>query len=929
MGRDEEMAGMAAQLPVNGPVFLTVEGEPGIGKSRLLGAFAQLAADRGRTVLLGRSTQFERSLPFGVWLDATDDNNRLAGLHRLFTNGIEDVSASALERHRLHRAVRAALAEAASPDGLLLLFDDAHWADEASVEVFDYLIRHAPPGPVLIGMAARTGRFPPRLIRSLTEADAPVHQVSLGPLSVVEVDAWLTGDASPGRRRRLHAASGGNPLFLGMLAALPDVPEPDALTPAPFGPPASSAGPGMPGRGVLTAALDRLIADELRGLAEMPQRIAHAAAVAGDATDPALVAAIAELPDSTTEAALDVLAEAAVLAADERGLSFRHPLIRAAAYHAAGPGWRTGAHRRAAEHLRTRDAAPARRAAHLEHAVRAGDLDGAQLLTVAGKQALATAPATAIRWLGAALRALPFRPEFAATRDDLRLALCEALAVSGRTEQSRTLLHELLSTAGPGRRTAVVVLLADAERTLGNLSEAGAILIAELPRAGAAGRAELLLELASTELHDGRLAACAAHATEALRVCDPPARPGIPAVAVTLLAVCALYRCDFVLGHRLLDRAAHLVDALSDPQLSDDLAVVVPLAWGEFLLDRHTTAIRRLDRGLRVARRFGRHHAIPMNYAIRAAIRIRLGEVGQAIADATDATEIAQYVGGAETRAFLRGVRARPLLWRDGPQAVTAAVAEALSGPPLRALWWRTMLDHGLAEILLSIGEAEQCRQLLRSRVPADPSGLGPNVISTYAMRAQAEAICGDLAAAAEWYERAATLSRAGAPPAQSGCVARAGAVLATARGEHAAAVGHATQAVERFRVAAIPIGEAFAQLVLAQARTGGGDLRGAKLALGAARELFDACGAPWLASMVSREQRRAGAQTIRSGAGQLSAREREIAELVAQGMTNQQVADQLFLSPRTVETHLSRVFQKLKVATRTALARRFTEPAG
>ena len=926
IGRDDERAGLGELLAsANGPAFLTVTGDPGIGKSRLLDAFAEVAAGLGVPAVIGRATQFERSLPFGVWFDALDRGERrpdLAGPMAALRNVLEAVEHAALagvERHRVHREVRDLLARAAGSTGLLLLFDDVHWADEASVEVIDYLARHPPDGPVVIGLAGRTGRLPHRLAHTLDSAPVPPRRFDLGPLSAAEVDAWLAGEpGGPGEPSRLHRqrlfrASGGNPLFLSILTALPRTADGlETLGASPNG------------------ALDRIIAAELEVLDPVRRRIAQAAAVAGDGNDQRLIAAVAEIDLATTRAALDDLVTLDVLRAEPDGLAFGHPLIRAAAYRSAGPAWRAAAHRRASDHLRGRNAALVHCAAHLEHAVQPGDLDSARLLAAAGNETLATAPTTAIRWLRAALTAVPVGAGLEPFRTDLRLSLAKALGVSGRLEESRAALHDLLrsGSATPGAHRLIVKLLATAERSLGNLPEARAIVVGELAHATEpTARAELLVELATTELHDGLLADCAGHAHEALRLTDRGTRKGIAAVAVTLQAVSALYHCDFPYGHRLLDRAGHLVDGLTDPELSEDLEVVVPLAWGEFLLDRHDDALRRLDRGLRVARRFGRHHVVPMNYAIRAAIRIRLGQVPEAIDDATDATEVARHVGGAETQAFLRSVLARPLLWRSGPDAAMATVRQALAAAPLRSLWWRTMADHNLAEVLLSIGDAEACRALLAARVPADPVGLGPNAISTYAMRAQAEAVCGNLAAATEWYDRAAALAD-GAPPAQSGCVARARAILAQARGDHRESVRAAHEAVEHFHRAAIPIGEGFARLVLADTAAGLGDVAASRSALGGARDLFTACGAPWLAQLVGREQRRLGARLRRGPAAgeRLSDREREIAGLVAQGLTNRQVAERLSLSPRTVETHLARVFQRLGVTTRTALVRRISD---
>ncbi|GLW08188.1 hypothetical protein Misp01_33180 [Microtetraspora sp. NBRC 13810] len=996
IGRDAELAALGSLLADPAPSFVLVTGEPGIGKTRLLAAFAALASGAGVPAMTGRGLQFQDSVPFGMWLDAAtggEQDTRLAepSGRLLSVLSIEPAGgqiADGVERHRLHRQVRALLADAAEPGGLVLLFDDVHWADDASVEVLDFLARRPCTTPVVVVLACRTGRVPTVLERSFAAAADPPLRMALGPLAAADVDTWLSAEPSRWRRERLRRASGGNPLFLEILSDLPDTvaaeiadgPDGDALaTTAPSPPTASEpsthanggpavhadtgpnthvnggsginansgpnthadSGPGIHadsgpsthadgGSGIHTdggpgvrAALGRLIFAQLGELDAGQRLIAQAAAVAGDGHDARLVAAVSEADAGMVERALDDLVGLDVLRPGDGGLAFRHPLVRAAAYRLAGPAWRAGAHRRAAAYLRSRGAPLVRCAAHMEHAVEVGDLDGAELLAAAGHATLATAPTTAARWLRAALAALPALPGLEAFRTGLRLALAKALGVSGRLAESRELLHEMLRSDGPHRST-VAELLATMNRSLGLLAEARAVIVAELA-AGPASRAELLLELAVTDLLDGRWHEGEGHAVQALA--STGGRPGLSAAAFTLRAVSRIHQCAFADGVRLLDRAALLTDALTDRELCEDLTLIAPLAWAEFLLDRHPAALGHLERGLRIARRHGRHNDVPLMYAVRTAVNVRTGKVADALADSADAEEMARHLGSLELLAFVRAVGARPLLWAAGPDPAMPSVEEALAGDGLRSAWWRIVVNHDVAEVLLSVDRGADCRELLASRVPADPAGLGPYAVSTYAMRSQIEVSHGDLRAAAEWYERAAGLA-AHAPPAQYGCVARAAALIARAEGDHPAAAHRAREAVDVFRTVGLAVGEGFARMLLAEIESTLGDARGARRELGLARELFTGCGAPWLAGLVAREQRRTGARQIRRrpAAEPLSGREREIAELVAQGMTNRQIADRLYLSPRTVETHLARAYQRLGVHTRAALARLLSE---
>ncbi|GAB2628459.1 hypothetical protein GCM10027168_70270 [Streptomyces capparidis] len=946
-GRRTELTALRRLTAAGGTAFAVVTGEPGIGKSRLLSACAALAERAGAApVLCGRATEPEHSVPWALVLDAladADAHPELAahaeGLRAALTaagDGTPDgAPVLGTERHRTHRRVRAALERAAAHRGLVLLLDDVHWADTASVELIDYLVRH-PPRAVAVVLAARSGRLPAALARSLATCTAPVTRLPLRPLSPDDADALLPG-RPPAYRRRLYEISRGNPLYLEILDQLPE------RTVGRL----QATGHTLSRDGQDTG-LDTLIARELDSLPPAARATAQAASVADDPLDAALVAAVAELPEAEVRAALDELVVRDVLRVTDGDLTFRHPLVRAAAYRLAGPAWRAAAHRRAARELARRGAPLSHRAEHMRHGVRPGDAEGAELLAAAARESLETAPATAVRWLRAALHALPGPAaphgadhpgdHGAEHRAELRMALAKALTVSGRLEEARAILHELVTGPTPHRHHALE-WLASAERALGRLAEARALLSGELARTtddSTQARAALLVELAATDMLRGEWHSGAEQATAALRLArraGPGTRAGIAVVATTLLALAELYRCRFDRGRALLAEARRGADALTDVQLRDDVGLVAPLAWGEFLVDEHTDALRHVERGLRVARRYGRSHVVPQLCVVRSVVHASLGQTPQALADAEDGEEIARHFGSAELRTFVLAVKSRPLLWQEGPGAavplMSALAGEAQDGPGLRSVWWRNIADHSLAEVHFFLGDPRACRDLLAGRLTADPVGLGPHAPSVYALRSQAEAACGDVAGGWQWWERAAAVAANGAPRAQAGSVARAEAALHLAEGHLTRAREAAFTALDHFRAAELPVGEGFTRTLAAGILMRAGDPAAAREQLGLAKDLFTACGSPWLTTWVGLEQRRLSARLPRTGGqDRLSAREREIAELVAQGLTTPQIAARLFLSPRTVETHLSRIFGKLGVAGRAALARRVAEGA-
>jgi DNA-binding NarL/FixJ family response regulator len=144
------------------------------------------------------------------------------------------------------------------------------------------------------------------------------------------------------------------------------------------------------------------------------------------------------------------------------------------------------------------------------------------------------------------------------------------------------------------------------------------------------------------------------------------------------------------------------------------------------------------------------------------------------------------------------------------------------------------------------------------------------------------------------------------------------------------AALRWATAAAASFRAGGEPVGAGRAHLLAGMAHGARREIGSARAQFARARALFDGCGAGLFLQQVAREERRMNARQPRATAGSpnLTSREREIATLVAIGLTNRQIASRLYLSPRTVEAHLSRLFTKLNVTTRTAAAHRWSAAA-
>ncbi|GAB3137401.1 LuxR family transcriptional regulator [Micromonospora sonneratiae] len=884
---------------------VVVDGDAGIGKTRLLTEYAHRARRRRTRVLAGRATEFEREVPYGLFLDvlgaATDPG---IGPLATLTTCVEIASRGPVDRaeqFRTHRRVCSLLAVAAQPAGAVLLFDDVHLADGASIDLLAYILRHPPVGPLVFVLTVRCGQYPQRLTEAIGRADPPPLHLSLSPLSTADVDSWLEVHEAA-RSRLLEQLAGGNPLYLEILDNL-DPASLDALA----GGDLPEVNPG--------SMVRRAIETDLCCLEQVEREVLQAAAVLGPNLSLDALAHVAEQPTHRTAAALDVLAGRGLLRQVDGRLGFRHPLVRMAAYWLSGPGWRIRAHARAAAYLQGCGVLPVQLAHHLVHGIRTGDVPGARTLARAASGVLGTAPATSARWLRVALGALPDRVDLVELRAKLRLRYAEALRLSGQLDDARAVLSELADQRSTDRYAAIWKL-AGVQRLFGQHARARALLTRELDELDGEDRdgTELALELAINEMHEGIWSAASSHARTAVR--SPIAQErGILAAAHTVLAACALAGGPLAQAREEITTAATVIDEAEEGDLRDDLGVFAVLAWVEHFVDRREEALRHAERGLRIARRYGRTHLVPHLLTARAVVQSGRGRVGEALDDAVEAQELARAQENAESLSLATAVGLIPLLWQSGPKAVAEVLDRLRLTAAPRSTLYRAIAGTHVAEACLAVGDGAGGWSVLTDMAGGPETTIGPASAVTFALRA----VAGEPAIGPPRLDRARTL--AGDVASQLGYVELASAGLALRAGTPPDAIGHALPAVEHFTRAGTPVREGQARLQLAEAYAATGDTASARQQLGTAKQLFTRCGAGWLAQQAGIAQRRLAAQLPRStGAGVLSRRERQVAELVAIGLTNQQIGSRLVVSPRTVECHVARIMSKLRVPNRAAV---------
>jgi DNA-binding CsgD family transcriptional regulator len=947
-----------------------VVGESGIGKSRLLGELGASAAREGWVVLAGHASEWDRDSRFGVFVDALGDHVAslgpagLAGLRPdvvgvlagvlpgvSVPEGLGEAShecSVGVERMRLHLAVRALLEHLASGCGLVLMLDDLHWGDEASLELLGYLVRHPPRGPLVLAVAHRPRLAPGRLTAVLAQAvrQGMAGRIEVGPLDAEGAAEFLGPDVSPRRCRVLHEASGGNPFYLATLAQVPD----EWLQTEPLaGAPADGVRP-RDGVVSLEGVLPVVRASLQAELAVLPDRvrvIAQAAAVAGDLFEPDVVAAIAGVSRRDTDSAVDELVARDLIRPRGGGrFGYWLPVMRAAAYDGGRGGWLIQAHARAWEVLEERGASVLRRAHHVERCARTGDERAIAVLVNAARTTAARAPADAAHWLSLALDLLPDKGEDDARRLELLADMATVQGISGRLEQARDALHEvlrLLPRNAVDRRVRAVSFCATIEHLLGRHAEASGLLLAELHRLpehqhGSAteldeGVTVLKLKLATASLLRGDFAQTRIWASAAYQVASGTGDHLARATAASVVALTDYAVADIPAAQHNCDRAAALVDGLTDGELARQLDTVVWLGWAEQCLERYDEARRHLERGLSLARATGQNHLLTYLLIGHGSTLRWQGQLREAADNLAEAQESGQQARSPALRAAALAMRCRIATFTGDPDQALRLGEEAcqLAGPADD--WLSVLASAFFAHARLMAGDPQGCVSILvdaggGAELPMIPLPSRPgwfDVLTTAALA------LGHTSEGEQWATRAEAAAHLGlAGSTAFAQLARARVQYATGDTAGAAATAHA--AATAFRQTGDPLDEGCAWLLAgtATARTGP---RGQALhELEQAHTLFTQCHADGMRHHATREMRKLGRRVphgVRGqrsprnalGAAALTRRETEIARLVTQGLTSRQIAAKLYLSPRTVEHYIASIRAKFGVTTRAGIA--------
>ena len=938
--RDTELTavtGLIAASPGGGRL-LAIEGPPGIGKTALMMEAKTLAQEAGMQVLGARGSELERSFSYGVVRQlfeplltshsADEQAELLAGSAALAAPlfapaqlAVESAADSSLATlHGLYWLT----ANLAARQPLLLALDELHWCDLPSLRWLAYLLpRMEGLGLlVLVGLRPAEPGEDPGLIGQIV-SDPLATTVRPAPLSTEAVARLLRESLSPEADDAFCAAcqeaTGGNPLLLRELVHAIAA---EGLAPTEENVPRLHE--------IEARAGSRAVTLRLSGLPPEARALAHAVAILGDDVDPRQAAQLARLDEHAVSDAAAALARVDILRA-ETPLEFVHPLIRTAVYEELTAPEQQNAHARAAGLLAKRGAEPERIAAHLLRSPPAADPQAVATLRDAARRAGSRgASESAVAYLRRALDEPP--PDTERAEVLLELGAAEA-HVSGEAAMEH--LREAHSLAANPVRRAEAARLLGGQLFVLRGEEADAVLREALDElAGADPELERFLAagLITNGLFAPGLHRDAAQRLERVRL-EPRAGTGGEKLLLSLLA----YH-DARAGRAAAEVVPLARKALADGTIlrADQPAVPYPIGAG--LVPTSTVlAMADLDEVLTVyedalaeAHRHGSTLAFGAVKVFRAfALRWR-GDLGEVEAEAREALAAGE-VWGATARfarhaaAFLadslmeqgRLDEAATVLagaWPgEAPPGSTRLLFLGDSARRLRLL--RGDLAGGLEEML----EAGRLFEEVGSRNPAFIAWRSPAALALLQLGRRDEA--GPLA------EEEVELARTwGAPRALGAALRAAGLVEGGERG-----LGLLVEAVEVLRESPAKLEHAKARTDLGAALRRANRRAEAREQLRQGLELATICGAATLAARAESELLATGARPRRialSGVESLTPSERRVAELAAEGPTNREIAQALYVTQRTVEVHLTSIYRKLAISSRSQLAAALAEPA-
>jgi DNA-binding CsgD family transcriptional regulator len=896
IGRDEELGSIYVFLDqtADGLRALVLEGEAGIGKSTLWLAGIEEARTRGLRVLESRPAEAERGLAH-------------AGLGDLFENVLESVlpALSAPRRRALEIAllveeaphgsdprtlgvaVRSALDALAAEAPVVLALDDVQWLDPSSASALAFALRRMREQPILLLLARRLSKeaAPSELERAI-EADR-VERLPVGPLSLGAIHRLLQARLGQTFSRptllRVHEVSGGNPFYaLEIARVLP-----------------ADVDPMQPLR--VPDTLEGLVRARLDGLPRATRQALLLASALGRPSAGLIADA------GVTEDALQPALAAQVIERADGTIHFTHPLLASVVYQGVSADERRRAHGLVAQVVDE----PILRARHLALSTESPHTEIAAALENAAALASARgAPIVAAELAEQALRLTP--PDGCGERDRRALAAARAHHAAGEWMRARTIATDVLAQTGSSSvRAEALVLLAELESL-----DRSAELLEEALRE-AASRPALQAVIHCRLAWATRFTKGLEHARAALDLAEDLDDDVLRARVRAVQAILGWFAGDAEAPQDIAARMHDFATAIGGEQLMQEAILAVAnslapssrrdeartffdrehrewgerdeprsaralwgLSWVEFWAGRWTLAAEHAASAHDISIQYGRE--VPQDHLPIALVALHRGQLEVAREHSEWALELAEEQFGFHPPQHL-AILGLVALW-SGDRFAAAdwlgkadrRAAELGWGEP-SVRWWSA--DY--AEVLLEGGRIDDAVRVVDA-----------------------------------WEADATRLSREWV----LAHVTRCRGLVAAARGDVEQALALLAQAVAQHEAVGDPFGRARALLALGAISRRGRQKRPAREAIEAALAGFEELGAASWAEKARAELGRVGGRTRVEG---LTPAERRVADLVAEGRTNREVAATLFLGERTVASHLTHIYAKLGVRSRTELARR------
>jgi DNA-binding CsgD family transcriptional regulator/tetratricopeptide (TPR) repeat protein len=882
---------------------LVLRGEAGIGKSTLLHAAETLAP--GFRCLWVRGAESERVLAHAGLLQA------LAPLRHRFDDVAgpqSEALALALgwgtapvvaERFLVAAGTLSLLAAEAEHQPVLVLVDDAQWVDGESAAALAFAARRLQDDAVCFLWAERTGAEPVDLLQGLPE-------LSLRGLDHAAARELVADRLDPRVADRLADDTAGNPL--GMLEVTARLTDAQRIGTAP-----------LPERLPVGDRLKTVYEQVLSELSAPAWRAVLLCALDRSSSTAAVRSALARDGVEGT-AALDEAVDRGILVPEGADLVFRHPLLRAAALAVATSAQRRRAHLALAQALS--ESSPSIDAAwHRAEASTQADPALAEELVILAEESRSRqgyAAASAVLERAALLAGDP------ADAAELLASAADDAFVAGDVERTRMLAQRVVDESDrPQARGQALLTLGRLELYTASVPRATDVLGSAVDLIDGIQLIRALAELALARFRLGDMAgigACAAQMAEAADRGDPEQRM----LADFIQAVAASFAGEMEAAQRLL---TDVVAQIEQPPLRDDPQSLVYLALTAGFLGDVSRVFSLGEHLLAVARDRGAFGVLVPSLALTAAGRAWTGDNAGAFADAGEAAELGEQLGYAVDVANAVDM----LAWQSAARGLHEDAGQALVRA--RQLTDRAGTTSHAAHLAVTEafcamcrGDAEGATSVLEARLAADggvgtggePLGIAPDLVEAYVAT-------GRRAEAADLAARFAAVTPSESPPLMQALVARAQGVAA--EDDEAASQAFETALDSLAQAGPQPFDVARTQLLYgARLRRGGQRVR-AREQLEPARDAFAGMGLDAWAARADDELAATGARARKRELTliePLTSQETRVALHAVKGLSNKEIAAALFLSPKTVERHLSSVYRKRGLRSRTELAATF-----